>query len=146
MSPINSAGWPRQRKVAMSSQSFASAPSTVTMPPSSPCGPTRKRRAVSPLSLWPHNQSSVASERVKPLIEYRDDPASWLGVALGAAGTVLSFGLLALSATPALHTFGLTMLFGVGFAWLLSPCFRPVAGHAGSTGIDFASQEIADAR
>ncbi|HEV2607382.1 MAG TPA: hypothetical protein VGT79_05315 [Xanthomonadaceae bacterium] len=79
------------------------------------------------------------------LIEYRDDPASWLGVALGAAGTVLSFGLLALSVTPALHTFGLTMLFGVGFAWLLSPCFRPVAGHAGSTGIRSASREIADA-
>jgi predicted exporter len=65
------------------------------------------------------------------LIEYRDDPASWLAVALGAAGTVLSFGLLALSSTPALHTFGLTMLFGVSFAWLLSPCFRPVSRTAG---------------
>ncbi|HTD28312.1 MAG TPA: MMPL family transporter [Xanthomonadaceae bacterium] len=64
------------------------------------------------------------------LIEYRDDPAMWLAVALGAAGTVLSFGLLALSATPALHTFGLTMLFGVTFAWLLSPCFRPANNQA----------------
>jgi len=64
------------------------------------------------------------------LIEYRDDPAMWLAVALGAAGTVLSFGLLALSATPALHTFGLTMLFGVTFAWLLSPCFRPASNAA----------------
>jgi hypothetical protein len=35
-----------------------------------------------------------------------------------------AFGLLALSATPALHTFGLSMLFGVGLSWLLSPCFR----------------------
>jgi len=32
---------------------------------------------------------------------------------------------IVLSATPALHTFGLTMLFGIAFAWLLSPCFRP---------------------
>ncbi len=59
------------------------------------------------------------------LVEHHDDPASWLAVTLGAASTVLSFGLLALSATPALHTFGLSMLFGLGFAWLLSPCFRP---------------------
>jgi len=79
------------------------------------------------------------------LIEYRDDPSMWLAVTLGAVGTVLSFGLLALSATPALHTFGLTMLFGVTFAWLLSPCFRPAAGHVGSTHTGSTSQEIADA-
>ena len=65
------------------------------------------------------------------LVEHHDDPASWLAVSLGAASTVLSFGLLALSATPALHTFGLSMLFGLGFAWLLSPCFRPALRQAG---------------
>ncbi|MEO8743373.1 MAG: MMPL family transporter [Lysobacteraceae bacterium] len=64
------------------------------------------------------------------LVEHHDDPASWLAVSLGAASTVLSFGLLALSATPALHTFGLTMLFGVSLAWLLAPCFRSATRRA----------------
>ncbi len=58
------------------------------------------------------------------LLEHHKDPSSWLAVCLGAASTLLAFGLLALSATPALHTFGLSMLFGVGLSWLLSPCFR----------------------
>jgi predicted exporter len=58
------------------------------------------------------------------LLEHHTDPSSWLAVCLGAASTLLAFGLLALSATPALHTFGLSMLFGVGLSWLLSPCFR----------------------
>jgi predicted exporter len=60
------------------------------------------------------------------LVEHQDDGASWLAVSLGAGSTLLAFGLLSLSATPALHTFGLTMLLGVGLVWLLSPCFRPV--------------------
>lgn len=59
------------------------------------------------------------------LLEHRGDPASWLAVSLGAASTLLAFGLLALSATPALHAFGLNLLFGIGLVWLLSPCFRP---------------------
>jgi len=61
------------------------------------------------------------------LVEHQGDGASWLAVSLGAASTWLAFGLLALSATPALHVFGLTMLFGVSLVWLLSPCFRPLA-------------------
>lgn len=58
------------------------------------------------------------------LLEHDDDPASWLAVSLGAASTTLAFGLLALSATPALHSFGLSLLLGLGLVWLLSPCFR----------------------
>ena len=58
------------------------------------------------------------------LLEHDDDPASWLAVSLGAASTTLAFGLLALSATPALHSFGLSLLLGIGLVWLLSPCFR----------------------
>jgi predicted exporter len=61
------------------------------------------------------------------LVEHKGDGASWLAVSLGAGSTLLAFGLLALSATPALHTFGLTMLFGIGLVWLLSPWFRPEA-------------------
>ncbi len=60
------------------------------------------------------------------LLEHDADPSSWLAIVLGAASTVLSFGLLALSSTPALRAFGLTMLFGIGSVWMLAPCFRPV--------------------
>ncbi|HSD16559.1 MAG TPA: hypothetical protein VLC71_04760 [Thermomonas sp.] len=59
------------------------------------------------------------------LLEHEGDGASWLAVCLGAASTLLAFGLLSLSATPALHGFGLTLLFGIGLVWLLSPCLRP---------------------
>ncbi len=59
------------------------------------------------------------------LREHADDPSAWLAVCVGAASTWLSFGLLALSATPALRAFGLTLLLGVGLVWLISPLFRP---------------------
>ena len=59
------------------------------------------------------------------LLEHRGDPASWLAVSLGACSTTLAFGLLALSATPALHGFGLSLLLGLGLVWLLTPLFRP---------------------
>jgi len=61
------------------------------------------------------------------LIEHQGDGASWLAISLGAGSTLLAFGLLALSATPALHTFGLTMMFGEILVWLLSPFFRPAS-------------------
>lgn len=47
----------------------------------------------------------------------------WLAVGLSAVSTVLSFGLLGLSNTPALRAFGLTMLIGTTLAWLLVPLF-----------------------
>ncbi len=59
------------------------------------------------------------------LLEHRGDPSAWLAVCVGAASTWLSFGLLGLSATPALRAFGLTLLLGIGLVWLLSPLFRP---------------------
>ena len=49
--------------------------------------------------------------------------AAWLAVGLSAANTLLSFGLLALSGTPALQAFGLTMLVGTALLWLTAPCF-----------------------
>lgn len=57
------------------------------------------------------------------LREHAGDPSAWLAVCVGAASTWLSFGLLALSATPALRAFGLTLLIGIGLVWLLSPLF-----------------------
>ena len=52
-----------------------------------------------------------------------DIPAAWLAVGISAASTLLSFGLLALSRTPALQAFGLTMLIGIAAVWLTAPCF-----------------------
>jgi predicted exporter len=48
---------------------------------------------------------------------------AWLTVGLSAVSALLSFGLLALSDSPPLHAFGLTMLIGMALIWLLSPCF-----------------------
>lgn len=55
--------------------------------------------------------------------ESEGDDAPWLAVGLSAASTILSFGLLALSGTPALQAFGLTMLLGAALVWLFAPCF-----------------------
>jgi predicted exporter len=57
----------------------------------------------------------------------RQETRPFLSVTLAAASTLLSFGLLALSGTPALHAFGLTLLIGVLLAWLLTPLFMPHA-------------------
>ncbi|WP_262389927.1 MMPL family transporter [Cupriavidus campinensis] len=64
------------------------------------------------------------------LLEHPGDGVSWTAIVLGAASTLLAFGLLALSSTPALHAFGMTMLSGVGAVWVLSPWFRPLGRHA----------------
>lgn len=55
----------------------------------------------------------------------RRETRPFLSVTLAAASTLLSFGLLALSGTPALRAFGLTLLFGVFLAWCLTPFFVP---------------------
>jgi len=44
-----------------------------------------------------------------------------LAITLSAVTTVLSFGLLALSETQAIHGFGITVLTGIIVAWLLAP-------------------------
>lgn len=48
---------------------------------------------------------------------------SWAAITLANATTLLAFGLLALSKTPVLHQFGITVLLGVSLAWLLAPGF-----------------------
>lgn len=53
-----------------------------------------------------------------------DGGVAWLAVVLGAASTWLSFGLLALSSTPALHAFGFTLMVGVAVVWVGSPWLR----------------------
>ena len=59
--------------------------------------------------------------------ENADAGSAWLAVVLGAAGTWLSFGLLALSSTPALRSFGLTLSFGILLVWFVAPFYRPRA-------------------
>jgi predicted exporter len=56
------------------------------------------------------------------------DGAAWMAVVLGASSTLLAFGLLGLSATPALQTFGLTLLSGIASVCLLTPLYRPPTG------------------
>jgi len=56
--------------------------------------------------------------------ENADAGSAWLAVVLGAASTWLSFGLLALSSTPALRSFGLTLLFGILIVWFTAPLYR----------------------
>jgi predicted exporter len=58
------------------------------------------------------------------LAEHPGDQSAWVAVVLGAASTWLSFGLLGLSSTPALRAFGLTLLLGIFFVWMLAPFFR----------------------
>lgn len=58
------------------------------------------------------------------LLEHPGDNSAWLAVALAGVSTILSFGLLALSGTPALSAFGLTMLIGELTIWLVTPCLR----------------------
>ncbi|RZU03011.1 MMPL family transporter [Rivibacter subsaxonicus] len=59
------------------------------------------------------------------LVEHPEDASAWLSVMLGAASTLLSFGLLGLSSTPALRAFGLTLALGIATVWALSPLLRP---------------------
>ncbi|GAA5215084.1 MMPL family transporter [Corallincola platygyrae] len=51
----------------------------------------------------------------------RKPNATLLAIALASATTLLSFGLLALSATPAVQSVGVTVSLGILFAYLLGP-------------------------
>ena len=58
------------------------------------------------------------------LVAQKSDPRAFLAICVAAALTLLSFGLLAVSSTPALRTIGLTTVLGIGLAWLATPLFR----------------------
>lgn len=49
------------------------------------------------------------------------NPSTLVAIALSSITTLLAFGLLALSATTAVHAFGMTILLGIAVAFLLSP-------------------------
>lgn len=58
------------------------------------------------------------------LIETDEAPHTWLAVSLSAYTSLLAFGLLALSNTPVLHHFGLTVAIGLCLVWFLVPLMR----------------------
>jgi predicted exporter len=51
--------------------------------------------------------------------------AVWTGVLLSAATTLLSFGMLGMSAMPALKSFGVTLALGIAVSVLLAPIGMP---------------------
>ena len=53
------------------------------------------------------------------------DNRAFVAITVAASLTILSFGLLAFSSTPALHALGLATTLGIGLTWLLTPLFRP---------------------
>lgn len=59
--------------------------------------------------------------------------STMFAITLSALTTMLSFGLLSLSSTFAVHSFGLTVLIGIAFAYLLSPV--AIGARAKSTSI-----------
>ncbi|OEF25445.1 MMPL family transporter [Vibrio rumoiensis] len=64
---------------------------------------------------------SKSSLSIKPTENAQALHATLLAISLSALTTILSFGLLALSHTQAIHSFGLTVLFGIMVSWLLAP-------------------------
>ena len=51
----------------------------------------------------------------------RYQTSTFLAITLAGITTVLAFGLLSLSQTPALRTFGLSLLLGILFSYLITP-------------------------
>ncbi len=49
---------------------------------------------------------------------------TWLAVSLSVYTSLLAFGLLALSVTPVLHHFGITVAIGLSLLWLMAPFVR----------------------
>lgn len=59
-------------------------------------------------------------------VEHAKRPSAWLAITLSTLTSLLAFGMLAFSATPALHYLGLTCLIGMASVWALVPWVRPM--------------------
>jgi len=64
-------------------------------------------------------------------VEYARQSSAWLAITLSTLTSLLAFGMLAFSATPALHYLGLTCLIGLASVWGLVPWVRPAGPPAG---------------
>lgn len=60
-------------------------------------------------------------------VEHARRPSAWLAITLSTLSSILAFGLLSFSKTPALHYMGLSCLTGLAIVWLLVPWSRPKA-------------------
>ena len=58
------------------------------------------------------------------LMETDEASHTWLAVSLSTFTSLLAFGLLALSETPVLHHFGLTVAIGLILVWFFAPLVR----------------------
>lgn len=65
--------------------------------------------------------------------EHPDSSAAWLAISLSCGSSLLAFGLLAFSATPALHFLGVTCLVGLAATWALVPFARARTRRDAST-------------
>ncbi|MGC3874750.1 MMPL family transporter [Halomonas sp. GXIMD04776] len=63
-------------------------------------------------------------------VEHGRRASTWLAISLSTLTSLLAFGLLAFSATPALHYLGLSCLIGLAMVWCLVPWVRPDPEHA----------------
>ena len=57
---------------------------------------------------------------------------TFLAVTMSSVTTVLAFGLLAVSSTAAVHSFGITLLIGISAAFFLSPLAAMIASGESS--------------
>ncbi|WP_188113693.1 MMPL family transporter [Salinicola halimionae] len=62
-------------------------------------------------------------------VEHARRPSAWLAITLSTLTSLLAFGMLAFSATPALHYLGLTCLIGLASVWALVPWVRPADAY-----------------
>ncbi|WP_227369944.1 MMPL family transporter [Halomonas sp. M20] len=63
-------------------------------------------------------------------VEHSRRASTWLAISLSTLTSLLAFGLLAFSATPALHYLGLSCLIGLAMVWCLVPWVRPSREHS----------------
>lgn len=72
------------------------------------------------------------------LSETHYESQTWLAVTLSIMTSLMAFGLLAMSQTPVLMHFGLTVLFGLVFVWILTTLLRqpPTQGESFETPIN----------
>jgi predicted exporter len=57
------------------------------------------------------------------ILQYPADKRVLLSISIAALMTLITFGSLALSSVPAIHSFGISLLFGVLLSWLLTLFF-----------------------
>jgi len=57
------------------------------------------------------------------LLQYPGDKRILLSISVAALMTIISFGSLSLSSVPAIHSFGIALLFGVLLSWALTVFF-----------------------